>query len=197
MAAIVADRVAPEPQRLVHDEAFIKRNFFVFDRLSECEHFEDRSELINILRHAVAHGVILVERARIGLVIGQRYHRQHFAGVNIKHNAARGFCLKRILGLGERAGKRELNAHVDGQRDRFVGCANQFIQSKFKSRQAVAVGIDLTHDMRNDAAIGVNTLRAVFEKQAGKPQPHHFCAGVGRQRARDEDVRAVRSEDFA
>ena len=81
------DGVAADLEALADRKHFVEAGGVVLHRQRESEYLEHRAEFVNVLRHAVAARIAVAE-LRAWDRIGQRRHREDFAGVDVHHDAA-------------------------------------------------------------------------------------------------------------
>lgn len=107
----------------------------------------------------------------VGIEIGRRHHPQHFAAIDVDHDAAGGAGGEGLARGFHFMRQDVLHPHVDGGGDLAAGRgADLFFQTQFQAGKAIVVGIGDTHHLGGHAAVGIVTLAARLELQPGSPR---------------------------
>ena len=106
----------------------------------------------------------------VGVVIGQRHHRQDFAGVHVHHDAGGADRAEHVLRGEQFLPHHVLHTDVQGQAQRLAGFADFLVERHFGARDPVFVDIDPADHVRGDAAQRVMALLGLAEIDAGDAQ---------------------------
>ena len=174
---------------------FVELDRAIFERHGEGENLEHRSQLIDILRHAVA--------ARIGAVfaaifaVRQRDHGENFTRVHIHHDAACGTRTKFLSAFFGLLRQRILHAHVERQFHALARMAvfEPRIEAAFETGDPRAVMIGNADHLHRGAALGIITLVGRLELKAGKAKSHHLAFGGGRNLTLHQHIAVFGRED--
>ena len=122
------------------------------------QRLEGRTELVDLVGHAVEH----VARAGAIDVVGverrQRGERKHLAGVDIEHDPRRAERVRRAHAPRQFVLERALHAHVDRQGDRLRagrGIAQPVVEHRLHAHAAMAVGTDIAQHVRAHRALRI------------------------------------------
>ncbi len=143
------------------------RGSLQLERAARLEHAGHRA-VETIVRRCVAE--------RVGVVIGQADHGDHFAGAHIHHDPARADRLELVLGFFQLVAHHRLHTHIDRQAHRIAAAFEPFLEGALHAGHAVAVHIHAAQHLGRDTPQRITPFLARLEINAGNAQrvDRHF-----------------------
>ncbi len=131
------------------------------DRGRDRQRLEGRTEFVDLVGHAVEHQFLAARIDLIGIEFGQGSQRQHFAGVDIEHDARTALRLHQFHPAAQLVLERALDAGIDRQGDR--GAARRRIgqmrvEHLLHPHAARSIRRDIAEHMRRHRTLRIVTV---------------------------------------
>jgi hypothetical protein len=203
------DREAADADRATRVEGISHLHLAGIERHCRGEGLEGRAHLIGARRHPVEPVLFKRLDRIVRIVVGQRRHGEHFAGVNIEHHASRRDCLVAVDCRGQFIAQHMLNPQIQRQPHRLEILVKRHANGRkvteplpvdifLHAGDALVVDVDVTDDMRRGGTAGIEPAGLGPEADTGnakcqdlalllwrKLTPQPLEAGVGGEFAMD------------
>ena len=208
----IVDGEAPRAQALARVDMRAERDLAGIERHRDGERLEGRAHFVGADVDAVDLGPVglfgHVGRI-VGIEVGQRFERDHFAGVDVENGARRRLRLEPLHARDEFVAQRVLGLEIKRQLDRLqrrrikhearhmrIGQALA-VEIFLHARNADIVLIDEAQHMRAQRSVGIDALVFRPEADAGQPETVDLVLLLGGDLALDPDKALLRVETVA
>ena len=190
----VADPVPRHPDRPRRVEPVRKPHPTGFEGEGGVEDLERRPHLVDAERDPVEALRLLRSGSAVGVEIGERAHRQHFAGRHVEDQPGGAGRAVDLHPVAQSAAQRVLDPHVDRQRQRSGARAQLRIEPSFDAGEPVPVRVGEPDRVRRQRAGRVDPTLLAPEFEARDAEPVDRVLLVGRQMPAQHDVAPLAGE---
>src|ERR1700730_4103054 len=193
LAVIVPDREAPDVDRMSRVIGTGQCRGAVVQRHRHGKDLEERTELIDAESVPVEHpvrerngGMVGIRSARVVRIkIGQRHHRQDFAGVDIHDQPGSAFRGEVVDDPLQFLAEDVLGAEVERQLQRLPAILQRVVEPALDPGEARIVDAGVADDMRRQRPIRIDSTLFVLELQPRYPELIDLVLFARRQVALD------------
>ena len=205
----IVNREPPVAQAVARVHMRAEIDLAGFERHGERKRLEGRAHFVDADIDAVDLGRILSAARIIGIEIGQRFERDHFAGVDVDDHARRSLGVEAVHAVNQFVAQSVRGLQIERQanwlqavgidreaRDMGVGQA-LLVEIFLHARDADIVLVDIADHIGADRAVGIDALVLRQKADAGQAEVKDFRLLLRRDLPLDPDEALLRSQPLA
>ena len=205
----IVNREPPVAQAVARVHMRAEIDLAGFERHRERKRLEGRTHFVDADIDAVDLGRIAHVARVVGIEVGQRFQRQHFAGVDVDDHARRGLGVEAIHSVDQFVAQRMRRLEIERQADRLqaLGIDREagdmrigqalLVEIFLHARDADIVLVDEPDHMGANRAVGIDALVLRQKADAGQAEVKDFGLLLRRDLPLDPDEALLRRQPLA